>query len=51
MISGQAGCHREEHGPDSVGFYLGTGMAYDIAGWHTAERLIGGLRTHQRYTR
>jgi len=40
----------EEHGPDSVGVYLGTGMAYDIAGWHTAERLIAGLRTHQRYT-
>jgi len=40
----------EEHGPNSVGVYLGTGMAYDIAGWLTAERLIGGLRTHQRYT-
>ena len=44
------GAIRHEHGPDAVGVYLGTGLAYDMAGWHTAERLIGGLGTHQRYT-
>jgi anaerobic selenocysteine-containing dehydrogenase len=38
------------HGPGSVGFYLGTGLAYDIAGWLTAERLIATLGTPQRYT-
>ena len=38
------------YGPDAVGVYLGTGLAYDMAGWHTAERLIAGLGTHQRYT-
>jgi len=39
-----------EHGPQSIGFYLGTGLAYDIAGWLTAERLIATLGTRQRYT-
>ncbi len=39
-----------DHGPDAVGVYLGTGLAYDMAGWHTAERLIAALGTHQRYT-
>ena len=38
------------HGPGSVGVYLGTGLAYDIAGWLTAERLIAVLGTPQRYT-
>ncbi len=40
----------EAHGAGAVGFYLGTGLAYDIAGWLTAERLIAMLRTPQRYT-
>ncbi|HWW45544.1 MAG TPA: molybdopterin-dependent oxidoreductase, partial [Acidimicrobiia bacterium] len=40
----------DEDGADAVGVYLGTGLAYDMAGWHTAERLIAGLGTHQRYT-
>jgi anaerobic selenocysteine-containing dehydrogenase len=41
---------RAEHGPGSIGVYLGTGLAYDIAGWLTAERLIATLGTPQRYT-
>ena len=39
-----------DHGPGAVGVYLGTGLAYDIAGWLTAERLIAVLGTPQRYT-
>jgi len=39
-----------DHGPDAVGVYLGTGLAYDMAGWHTAERVIAGIGTRQRYT-
>jgi anaerobic selenocysteine-containing dehydrogenase len=39
-----------EHGPQAVGVYFGTGLAYDIAGWLTAERLIAGLGSPQRYT-
>lgn len=38
------------HGPGAVGFYMGTGLAYEIAGWLTAERLIAVLGTPQRYT-
>ena len=30
--------------------YLGTGLAYDLNGWMTAERFLGLLRTKQRYT-
>ena len=41
---------RATHGPDSVGVYMGTGLAYDINGWMTAERFLGLLRTKQRYT-
>jgi anaerobic selenocysteine-containing dehydrogenase len=37
-------------GPDAVGAYLATGLAYDINGWMTAERLLRRLRTRQRYT-
>jgi len=37
-------------GPDAVGAYLATGLAYDIAGWMTAERLLRRLGTRQRYT-
>lgn len=40
----------ETHGESSIGVYLGTGLAYDIAGWLTAERLIARLGTPQRYT-
>jgi anaerobic selenocysteine-containing dehydrogenase len=40
----------DQHGPGAVGAYLGTGLAYDIAGWMTAERLIATLGTPQRYT-
>jgi anaerobic selenocysteine-containing dehydrogenase len=38
------------HGPDAVGGYLATGLAYDINGWMTAERLLRRLATRQRYT-
>src|SRR6476660_2018575 len=41
---------RAEHGNDAVGAYLATGLAYDLNGWHTAERLLGLLPTQQRYT-
>lgn len=41
---------RTEHGRDSVGAYLATGLAYDLNGWYTAERFLGLLRTKQRYT-
>ena len=41
---------RAEHGNDAVGAYMGTGLAYDINGWMTAERFLGLLRTKQRYT-
>jgi anaerobic selenocysteine-containing dehydrogenase len=37
-------------GSDAVGAYLATGLAYDICGWMTAERLLRRLRTRQRYT-
>lgn len=40
----------DAHGPDAVGFYLATGLAYDINGWMTAERLIRRIGTRQRYT-
>ena len=39
-----------EHGADSVGAYLGTGLAYDVNGWMTTDRLFSMLRTRQRYT-
>ena len=38
------------HGPDAVGAYLATGLAYDINGWLTAERLLRRLGTRERYT-
>jgi anaerobic selenocysteine-containing dehydrogenase len=38
------------HGPDAVGGYLATGLAYDINGWMTAERLLRRLGTRERYT-
>ena len=41
---------RAEHGNDAVGAYLATGLAYDLNGWHTAERFLGLLHTKQRYT-
>lgn len=41
---------RDAHGPDAVGGYLATGLAYDLNGWMTAERFLGLLRTKQRYT-
>ena len=41
---------RTEHGNDAVGAYLATGLAYDLNGWHTAERFLGLLHTKQRYT-
>ena len=41
---------RATHGNDAVGAYMGTGLAYDINGWMTAERFLGLLRTKQRYT-
>lgn len=41
---------RDDHGPDAVGAYLATGLAYDLNGWMTAERFLGLLRTKQRYT-
>lgn len=41
---------RSAHGPDAVGGYLATGLAYDVNGWTTAERFLGRLRTKQRYT-
>jgi anaerobic selenocysteine-containing dehydrogenase len=33
-----------------VGAYLGTGLAYDVNGWMSADRLFALLRTRQRYT-
>jgi anaerobic selenocysteine-containing dehydrogenase len=41
---------RSEHGPQAVGAYLATGLAYDFNGWMTAERFLGLLHTKQRYT-
>jgi len=41
---------RAEHGNDAFGAYLATGLAYDLNGWHTAERFLGLLHTKQRYT-
>ena len=41
---------RATYGNDAVGAYMGTGLAYDINGWMTAERFLGLLRTKQRYT-
>ena len=41
---------RDAHGPDAVGGYLATGLAYDLNGWMTAERFLGLVRTKQRYT-
>jgi anaerobic selenocysteine-containing dehydrogenase len=38
------------HGPDAVGAYLATGLAYDVNGWMTTERLLRRLGTRQRYT-
>ena len=38
------------NGADAVGAYLGTGLAYDINGWMTAERFLRRLGTRQRYT-
>jgi anaerobic selenocysteine-containing dehydrogenase len=38
------------NGPDAVGAYLATGLAYDINGWMTAERFLRRLGTRQRYT-
>ena len=38
------------NGTDAVGAYLGTGLAYDINGWMTAERFLRRLGTRQRYT-
>ncbi len=38
------------NGPDAVGGYLATGLAYDISGWMTAERFLRRLGTRQRYT-
>jgi len=49
-LGGRLGRTIEIHGPAAVGVYLGTGLAYDIAGWLTAERLIATLGTPQRYT-
>ena len=40
----------DREGPDAVGFYLATGLAYDINGWMTAERLVRRIGTRQRYT-
>ena len=40
----------DEGGPDGVGFYLATGLAYDINGWMTAERFVRRIGTRQRYT-
>lgn len=39
-----------EHGTDAVGGYLATGLAYDISGWMTAERLLRRIGTRERYT-
>lgn len=41
---------RGAHGPDAVGAYLATGLAYDLNGWLVAERFLGLLHTKQRYT-
>ena len=40
----------DAHGADRVGAYLGTGLAYDVNGWMSADRLFALLRTRQRYT-
>ena len=34
-----------EHGANCVGAYLGTGLAYDVNGWMSADRLFSMLRT------
>ncbi|HEY8217845.1 MAG TPA: molybdopterin oxidoreductase, partial [Acidimicrobiia bacterium] len=40
----------ETSGPDAFGAYLATGLAYDINGWMTTERLLRRVGTRQRYT-
>jgi anaerobic selenocysteine-containing dehydrogenase len=49
-LAARIGRLRTAHGPDALGAYLATGLAYDIGGWLTAERFLGMLRTKQRYT-
>ena len=39
-----------ERGPDAIGGYLATGLAYDANGWLTTERLLRRIGTRQRYT-
>jgi anaerobic selenocysteine-containing dehydrogenase len=49
-LAGVVRAARAAHGPDAVGAYLATGLAYDVSGWMTAERLLRRLGTRQRYT-
>jgi len=39
---------RAEHGNDAFGAYLATGLAYDLNGWHTAERFLVAPRLNLR---
>jgi anaerobic selenocysteine-containing dehydrogenase len=49
-LAGVLGRAVEANGPDAFGAYLATGLAYDISGWMTTERLLRRVGTRQRYT-
>jgi len=39
-----------EHGVDSIGYYLGTAVAFDTAGYWASQALFEALGTPQKYT-
>lgn len=41
---------RARHGADAIGAYLGTGLAYDAAGWHAASGWLTALGSARLYT-
>lgn len=40
----------DEHGADAVGAYLGTGLAYDTAGWMAASAWLAVIGSRRLYT-
>lgn len=49
-VSGAVGRIVDEHGPDAVGMYVGTGSAFDGAGRSTTRRFMGALGSRSYYT-
>lgn len=49
-LAGRIGLLTNTHGPDSVGLYLGTGIAFDAAGRKVAKRFLRAIGSASNYS-